>query len=92
MSEQELQTLPNIGPAIARKLLRLGIERPEDLRGHDPEALFTRLCALDGYRHDPCLLDTFVAAVSYVNGAPARPWWHYSRLRKAGSPGKDEAS
>jgi hypothetical protein len=92
MSEQELQTLPNIGPAIARKLLRLGIERPEDLRGHDPEALFARLCALDGYRHDPCLLDTFVAAVDYVNGAPAHPWWHYSRLRKAGSPGKDEAS
>ncbi|MCC7021789.1 MAG: helix-hairpin-helix domain-containing protein [Thermomicrobiales bacterium] len=92
MSEQELQTIPNIGPAIARKLLRLGIGRPEDLRGQDAEALFARLCALDGSRHDPCLLDTFVAAVDYVNGAPARPWWHYSRLRKAGPPGKDEAS
>ena len=41
------------------------------------------ICALDGRRHDPCLLDTFVAAVSYANGGPARPWWEFSRERKA---------
>jgi hypothetical protein len=85
MSEQELRALPNIGPAIATKLMRLGIERPDDLRGKDPEALFRRLCDLDGTRHDPCLLDTFVAAVDRANGAPARPWWYYSRLRKSGA-------
>ena len=83
MSEHELRTLPNIGPQIARKLIRLGIERPDDLRGQDGERLFERLCELDGRRHDPCLLDTFVAAVDYANGAPARPWWEYSRERKA---------
>jgi Pathogenicity locus len=83
MSTTDLRAMPNIGPAIAEKLLRLGIERPDDLRGHDPEELFHRLCVLDGRRHDPCLLDTFVAAVDYTNGAPARPWWHYSRIRKA---------
>jgi Pathogenicity locus len=83
MSTTDLRAMPNIGPAIAEKLLRLGIERPDDLRGHDPEELFHRLCVLDGRRHDPCLLDTFVAAVDHANGAPARPWWHYSRIRKA---------
>lgn len=83
MSESELRALPNIGPAIARKLLQIGIERPGDLRGQDAEQLFERLCDLDGRRHDPCLLDTFVAAVDHVNGAPARPWWYYSRQRKA---------
>ena len=83
MSENELRALPNIGPAIAKKLLRLGIERPDDLRGQDPEQLFRRLCDLDGRRHDPCLLDTFVAAVDHANGAPPRPWWQYSRQRKA---------
>jgi len=83
MSEKELRTLPNIGPAIAQKLLRLGIERPDDLRGQDAEALFQRLCDLDNRRHDPCLLDTFVAAVDHANGSPARPWWYYSRERKA---------
>ena len=32
---------------------------------------------------DPSLLDTFVAAVDHANGAPARPWWEYSRERLA---------
>ena len=83
MNENDLRTLPNVGPAIARTLIRLGIERPDDLRGQDPEQLFQRLCDLDGRRHDPCLLDTFTAAVDYANGAPALPWWLYSRERKA---------
>jgi hypothetical protein len=83
MSEHELRALPNVGPAIARKLQQLGVERPDDLRGQDPERLFQRLCDLDGRRHDPCLLDTFVAVVDRVNGAPPRPWWYYSRLRKS---------
>ena len=82
MSENELRQLPNVGPAVARMLIRLGVERADDLRGQDPERLFQRLCDLDGKRHDPCLLDTFVAVVDHANGAPARPWWYYSRLRK----------
>jgi nucleotidyltransferase/DNA polymerase involved in DNA repair len=83
----DLTTIPNVGPAVARKLARLGIERPGDLAGEDGEDLFERLCAMDGRRHDPCLLDTFVAAVSYADGNPARPWWEFSRERKARAHG-----
>lgn len=79
----ELTSIPNVGPAVARKLARLGIASPSDLRGRDPDDLFEQLCTLDARRHDPCLLDTFVAAVSYANGGPARPWWEFSRERKA---------
>ena len=78
-----LTAIPNVGPAVARKLERLGIEAPDDLRGRDPHALYEQLCALDGRRHDPCLLDTFTAAVAYADGGPARPWWEFSRQRKA---------
>lgn len=96
MSEQDLRKLPNIGPAMARDLLRLGIEREADLRGQDPEELYRRLCALDGRRHDPCVLDTFTAVVDFASGAPARPWWEYSRQRKArlakASPAKQKES
>jgi hypothetical protein len=81
----ELTTIPNVGPKIAAKLRRLGVEGVDDLRGGDGEDLFERLCAMDGQRHDPCLLDTFVAAVDFANGAPARPWWEYSRERLARS-------
>lgn len=83
MAASELQTIPNVGPAVARMLERVGIATLADLRGRDGEELFERLGLLDAQRHDPCLLDTFVAAVDYANGAPARPWWEYSRERKA---------
>jgi Pathogenicity locus len=83
MTTDDLTTVPNVGPAVARRLHRLGIRRPEELRGRDAEELFERLCALDGQRHDPCLLDTFTAAVAFADGGPALPWWHYSRERKA---------
>jgi hypothetical protein len=83
MSVQALTALPNVWPAIARRLIRLGIEEPEELRGRDPQELFDRLGELDGYSEDPCLLDTFTAIVAFANGEPARPWWHYSRERLA---------
>jgi hypothetical protein len=79
----ELTTLPNVGPAIARKLRRLGYERPADLRGADPEVMVARLELLEGRHVDPCVLDTFHAVVDHVGGAPARPWWAYSRARLA---------
>jgi hypothetical protein len=87
MATSDLRTIPNVGPAIARKLERLDVATVADLRGRDGEELFERLCALDGRRHDPCLLDTFVAAVDYANGGPPRPWWEYSRERKARAHG-----
>ena len=82
-----LTSIPNVGPAIAAKLRRVGVASADELRGRDPEALFERLCSLDGHRHDPCLLDTFVAAVSYADGGPPRPWWEFSRERKARAHG-----
>jgi hypothetical protein len=78
-----LTAIPNVGPKIARKLLGLGVRGLDDLRGRDPEELFARLCAMDGRRHDPCLLDTFAAAVEYADGGPPRPWWELSRERRA---------
>ena len=79
----DLTQMPNVGPAVARKLERVGISAQADLRDRDGEQLFAELCALDGRDHDPCLLDTFVAAVAYVNEGDERPWWAFSRERKA---------
>lgn len=85
MSESELRTIPNVGPAIARMLTRIGIEDVDQLRAADADGLYARLCDVDGQRHDPCVLDTFTAVVDYANGAPARPWCYYSRVRKSRS-------
>src|SRR5262245_45906513 len=78
----ELEQLPNVGPAVAADLRQLGMGRPQDLHGRDPYALYDELCRLTGQRHDPCLLDTFIAAVRFVGGEPAKPWWAYTAERK----------
>ncbi len=77
-----LRAIPNIGPAMADDLLRLGVTRQEDLVGRNADGLYDALCQLDGIRHDPCLHDTFAAAVDFAEGGPARPWWTFTPERK----------
>jgi len=77
-----LEDIPNIGPSIAADLRQLGIITPAELPGRDPYAMYDELCRITGQRHDPCLLDTFIAAVRYMEGAPKKPWWKYTAERK----------
>ena len=55
-----LEDIPNVGPAVAADLRRLGITTPAELPERDPYALYDDLCRITGQRHDPCLLDTTV--------------------------------
>ena len=80
---RRLLELPNVGPATALDLVKLGISEPEELAGGDPDRMYEALCKIDGVRHDPCVRDVFAAVVAYANGAPARPWWAYTPQRKA---------
>ena len=77
-----LEDLPNVGRAVAADLRLLGIRKPSQLKRKDPYALYDRLNRVTSMRHDPCLLDTFIAAVRFVDGAPAKPWWAYTAERK----------
>jgi hypothetical protein len=77
-----LEQIPNIGPSLATDLRSVGIERPSELIGKHPEALYEALCRATGVRQDPCVLDAFMAAVRYMEGAPTRAWWHYTAERK----------
>lgn len=85
-SATELTSLPNIGPALSRDLRSVGIDTPRQLRGQDAFALYQSLNRIKAKRQDPCVLDTFIAAVDFMNGAAARPWWHYTAERKAEHP------
>jgi hypothetical protein len=79
---RELRTIPNIGPAMTEDLIRLGVRRTADLRTLDPLQMYLRLARLDGKRHDPCVLDTFMSAVDFARTGRARPWWRYTPARK----------
>jgi hypothetical protein len=78
-----LEDIPNVGTSVAADLRRIGIRAPQALAGRDPYALYAKLNRATGTRHDPCVLDTFIAAVRFMEGAPATPWWHYTAERKA---------
>jgi len=78
-----LEELPNIGPTLARDLRLIGIDRPEALKDKDALQLYRDLCAVKGKRQDPCVLDTFIAAVDFMQGADPAPWWTYTKARKA---------
>ncbi len=82
----KLEQLPNVGPATAKVLRFIGINRPKDLLHRDPFALYKKLCTQTGERYDPCVLDTFIAAVRFMEGAPTRPWWAYTAERKRKYP------
>jgi hypothetical protein len=77
-----LEGLPNVGKAIAADLRALGIRRPAQLKRRNPYALYDRLNRVTGLRHDPCLLDTFIVVVRFVDGGPPKPWWAYTAERK----------
>jgi hypothetical protein len=77
-----LEDIPNVGPAIAADFRLLGITSPGELHGRDPYALYDDLCRVTSQRQDPCVLDTFIAAVRYLAGEPKKPWWKYTAERK----------
>ena len=77
-----LEEIPNVGTSIAADLRAIGIREPHHLVGRDPYALYSQSNAVAGVRQDPCLLDCFISAVRFMEGAPPRPWWRYTPERK----------
>ena len=65
----------------------LGIRSVAHLARQDPERMYEKMCSLTGQRQDPCVLDTYCAAVAQARD-PRLPavkcqWWYWSRRRKA---------
>ena len=77
----ELQSIPSIGPSLARDLRALGIARVTDLRRRNPERMYIQLNGLRGRRQDPCVLYSFRCAVYYARTPRPIPkllkWWNW---------------
>lgn len=80
-AHRELQSIPGVGKSIAEDLWQLGIRRVKDLKGKDPERLYSRRCTQVGTRIDPCLLYVFRCAVYYASRTRYNPellkWWNW---------------
>ena len=69
---KKLQQIPNIGPAMAEDLIRLGVTDLKDLKKQNAQELYDRISAMDKKKHDICVLDVFEAAIQYAkDGKPA---------------------
>jgi hypothetical protein len=78
----KLEELVNVGVSIAGDLRLIGIRRPADLKSKDPYELYERLCRKTEQRHDPCVIDTFIAITRFADGGAEKPWWKYTPERK----------
>jgi len=83
---RELGDLISIGPAMLRDFELLGIRSVAQLARQNPERMYSRLERATGQRQDPCVLDTFCAAVAQAKNprlsAEQCQWWYWSAKRK----------
>ena len=89
MSEdpRRLRDLVSVGKSMEGDFHRLGIRTVAELALADPAELYDRISALDGVRHDSCVLDTYHAAVAQARDPMLPPeqrqWFWWSRKPKA---------
>ena len=81
LGTRRLEDLVSVGPSIRGDLNALGVHSVEQLARRDPQALYDQLCRKTGQRQDPCVLDTFRAAVAQAQD-PDLPieyavWWFW---------------
>jgi len=86
LRSRELSDLVGIGPAMLRDFQLLGVNTVAQLAREEPAELYERLIQITGERHDPCVLDTFTAAIEQARNPDLPPaqrnWWYWSRERK----------
>lgn len=80
---RELIKIPGVGRSIARDLLNIGIKSICDLKGRDPEELYTLSNNFQGKVQDRCLLYVFRCAVYYASTpeeereSEKMKWWNW---------------
>jgi hypothetical protein len=84
---RQLRNLISIGPAMLRDFQMLGIHSVAQLAKQEPRKMYERLNRKTRQWQDPCVLDTFCAAVAQARNPrlPAEQceWWYWSRKRKS---------
>jgi hypothetical protein len=78
---RDFRRIPGVGRTIAEDLWALGFRSTAELRGGDPEALYERLCELQGVRVDRCMLYVLRCAVYFASTERHDPellkWWSW---------------
>lgn len=77
----ELSRIPGVAASLASDLYSLGIREVAELRGRNPELLYSDLCAQVGRPVDRCVLYVFRCAVYFASEREHDPellkWWNW---------------
>jgi len=83
---RKLGNLISVGPAMLRDFELLGIRSVAGLARQNPQRMDEKMERATGQRQDPCVLDTFCAAVAQAKNPRLAvekcQWWWWSRQRK----------
>ena len=84
--ERKLGDLISIGLAMLKDFELLGICSVAQLAKQNPQRMYEKMERATRQRQDPCVLDTFCAAVAQAKNprlaAEKCQWWWWSRERK----------
>lgn len=73
---KELQSLLNVGPAMAKRLYSIGITPAKQLKKSDPEKVYEELRQAEGGMLDICVLYQIRGAIWNI------PWWECKNLTR----------
>jgi hypothetical protein len=84
--QRKLGDLISIGPAMLRDFEMMGIRSVAQLAKQNPQRMYRKIGRLTGQWQDPCVLDTFCAAVAQARNPRLAVekcrWWWWSSMRK----------
>lgn len=79
--DNELTKIPGVGEKIAQEFLNIGIKKVSDLKNKDPEKLYLKICAKNGYPVDKCVLYICRSSVYFAKNknpdAEKLKWWNW---------------
>jgi hypothetical protein len=80
-NSNDLTQIPHVGKAIASDFKSIGITKISDLKGKNPEKLYSQICAAQGHQIDRCVLYVCRSSVYFAENKNPDPeklkWWNW---------------
>ena len=77
----QLETIPGVGPKIARYMRDIDIDSVADLKGQKAQELYDKLCDFQAAPVDRCMLYVFRSSIYYADNTEHDPellnWWNW---------------
>ena len=80
-ANDDLTQIPYVGKSIADDFRNIGIAKISDLKGKNPEEMYSQICVIQGCQVDRCVLYVCRSAVYFAENENPDPekvkWWNW---------------